>query len=220
MAAHKTAKYLHGTKGSFMRGKPYTLVSAGQPSLHSFHACMVYWNKGALRRNCRQKYGETSFSLSRVFLFSRNSRVRFWCLTLWHLWIGKAKHPGPALTLSQVGGLEVFNVGEGAEVAHGHLALDAQVDFLAVVEHRLIPARVRSEWARLKEKGLASIWSPACQDSSHVGNVGVVSMRGATIALPTFATGQLKRFFECDRDIWCLQVYPFGNAVWLPGCRF
>ena len=127
--------------------------SAGQPSLHSFHACMVYWNKGALRRNCRQKYGETSFSPSRVFLFSRNPSVRFWGLIIWHLWIGRAKHPGPALPLSQVGGLEVFNVGEGAEVAHGHLALDAQVDFLAVVEHRLIPARVRSEWARLKEKG-------------------------------------------------------------------
>ena len=32
-----------------------------------------------------------------------------------------------------------------------------RVDFLAVVEHRLIPARVRSEWARLK----ASRWPPS-----------------------------------------------------------
>ena len=32
---------------------------------------------------------------------------------------------------------------------HGDLALEAGVDFVAVVEHRLIPARVRSEWARL-----------------------------------------------------------------------
>ena len=29
-------------------------------------------------------------------------------------------------------------------MTHGDLALEAQVDFLAVVEHRLIPARVRS----------------------------------------------------------------------------
>ena len=48
-------------KGSFMRGKPYMLALAGQPNLHGYYACMVYWNKEALRRNCRQEYGETSF---------------------------------------------------------------------------------------------------------------------------------------------------------------
>ena len=76
--------------------------------------------------------------------------------------------------------------------------MDARIDFLAVVEHRLIPARVRSEWARLKSKGVASIWAPASQDSSHVGNagVGVVSLRGAPLSLPTFAAAQFKRFFE------------------------
>ena len=54
--------------------------------------------------------------------------------------------------------------------------MEAGVAFLAVVEYRLIPARVRSEW---ECKELASIWAPACQDSSHVGNagVGVISMR-------------------------------------------
>ena len=61
----------------------------------------------------------------------------------------------------------------------GDLVLEARVDFLAVIERRSIPARVRSEWARLREKGMAFIWAPASQDSSHVGNagVGVVSMR-------------------------------------------
>ena len=61
--------------------------------------------------------------------------------------------------------------------------------FLAVVEHRLIPARVRSETARLKEEGADfSIWAPACQDSSHVGcaGVGVVSMRGAPVVVAYF----------------------------------
>ena len=63
-------------------------------------------------------------------------------------------------------------------MTHCDFALEAQVDFLAVVEHRLIPARARSECDRLRRKGLASIWA-ACQDSSHVGNagVGVVSLR-------------------------------------------
>ena len=34
-------------------------------------------------------------------------------------------------------------------LTHGDLVLDAGLDFLAVTEHRLIPARVRSEWAGL-----------------------------------------------------------------------
>ena len=55
------------------------------------------------------------------------------------------------LTLFHHVGLEVFNVGRW--LTHGDLALEARVDFLAVVEHRLIPARVRSKWARLEVKG-------------------------------------------------------------------
>ena len=53
---------------------------------------------------------------------------------------------------------------------------------------------------------MASIWAPACQDSSHVGNagVGVISMRGAPVALPSFATAQFKRFFDCGRAVRCL----------------
>ena len=80
------------------------------------------------------------------------------------------------LPFSQV--VVVFNV--GGWLTYGDPAFDVKVDFFAVVEHRLIPARVRSEWARLKKRGLASIWAPACQGSSHVGNagVGVISMRG------------------------------------------
>ena len=69
----------------------------------------------------------------------------------------------------------------GACFTHGDLALEAQVDYLTVVAHRLILARVRIEWDWLRTKGLASIWALAPQDSSHVGNagVGVVSMRDA-----------------------------------------
>ena len=54
---------------------------------------------------------------------------------------------------------------------------------------------MRSEWARLKSEGDASIWAPASQESSHVGNagVGVVSLRCAPLSLPTFATAQFKR---------------------------
>ena len=61
---------------------------------------------------------------------------RFWGQVLWHLWIGRAGKPGPGV---QHVAFEVFNV--GSWLAHGDLALEAQVDFFAVVEHHLIPAR-------------------------------------------------------------------------------
>ena len=199
------------------------LALAGRPSLHGDYACMVYWTQGAPRRNCRQKYGETSFSPFGVFLISRNSRERFWGLVFWHLWIGRARHPGPSVTSPHLG-IEVLNV--GGWLTHGDLALDTSVDFLAVVEHRLIPARVRSEWSRLRRKDLASIWSPASQDSSHVGNagVGVISLRGAPLSLPTFATAQFKRFFDCGRAVRCM--VPLGSGrfmhlvvfIWFSRC--
>ena len=61
-------------------------------------------------------------------------------------------------------------------------------------------------------KGLSSVWAPASQDFSHVGNagVGVVSMRGAPVAMPTFATAQFKRFFDCGRAVRCL--LPLGGS--------
>ena len=95
--------------------------------------------------------------------------------------------------------------------------MEARVDFLAVVEHRLIPARVRSEWSRLRNKGLSSFWAPASQDSPHVGNagVGVVSLRGAPLALPTFATARFKRFFDCGRVVRCMLPLGFGRFMHL-----
>ena len=86
------------------------LASAGQPSLHGYDACMVYWTEGTLRRIYMHEYGETSFSPFWVFLFSRNSSERFWALILWHLWIGRARHPGPP-SLPRHVGVEFLNVG-------------------------------------------------------------------------------------------------------------
>ena len=96
-----------------------------------------------------------------------------------------------------VGWLLRFSL-KGGWLTHGDLVLEALVDCIAVVEHRLIPARVRSEWTMLRGKGLATIiWAPASQESSHVGNagVGVISMRGAPLSLPTFATVTVVELF-------------------------
>ena len=97
---------------------------------------------------------KTSFSPLFVFLLSRISGF-LWCgVVLWHLWIGRARHPGPGSVPFLI---QVLNV--GGWLTHCDFALDVGVDFLAVVEHRLIPARVRSEWARLRCKKIASIWA-------------------------------------------------------------
>ena len=59
---------------------------------------------------------------------------------------------------------------------------------------------------------MASIWAPASQDSSHVGNagIGVVSLRGAPLALPTFATAQFRGFFDCGRAV--RRMLPLGSG--------
>ena len=62
-------------------------------------------------------------------------------LTFWHLWIGRARHPG-LTSLPHHVGVEFLDV--DGWLTHGDFALEVGVDFLAVAEHRLIPARVRS----------------------------------------------------------------------------
>ena len=193
-AAHNTVPLFLGwvfVFGLFVNWKPYMLAILRRPSLHGYYACMVFKAKGALWRNCRLKQCETSFSPFGVFLCSRYSLKRWWGKVLWLLWVGRARHPGP---FSGSMSVEVFNV--GGWLTHGDLALETKVDFLAVIEHRLVPARVRGEWARLRARGASSVWSPASQESSHVGHggVGVVSLRGAPLSLPTSATTQFRRF--------------------------
>ena len=104
---------------------------------------------------------------------------------MWVLWIGRARHPGPPSSWGI--SLEAFNV--GGWLTHGDLVFGSKADFLAVSEHRLIPARVRGAWAELRRKGIHSVWSPASQVGSQVGHagVGIVSLKGASVSMPTFA---------------------------------
>ena len=135
------------------------LASAGQPSLHGYDACMVYWTKGALRRNAGVE----------------------------------------VLYMLVVGSLMVI------------LHLGPGLIFLLLLSMRLIPARGK-EVSRpgLRGKGMASIWANTSQDSSHVGNAGVgcFQYEGAPVALPTFATAQFKRFFDCGRAV--RRLLPLG----------
>ena len=83
--------------------------------------------------------------------------------------------------------------------------------FLSVTEHRLVSARARSEWKRLRGRNISSIWSPASQEFSVVGNAGVcvVSLRGAPLALPTFATPGFERVFLLGQS--CSLFGTFGR---------
>ena len=65
----------------------YMLVLVRLPSLHDNYACMVSWNKGALRGNCRQIHSKTSFSPVWGFLLCRNYLYRFCGVILWYLWL-------------------------------------------------------------------------------------------------------------------------------------
>ena len=117
---------------------PYTLAKVRLPSPLSDDTCKVLRPRRALGGNNGLTKRETSFPSPRplgkvgVISESRTSMKRFWGKVLWHLWLGRARLPGPLVIPL--------------------LALEAglRADFLAVSEHRLIPARVQGEWAALR----------------------------------------------------------------------
>ena len=131
-------------------------------------------------------------------------------LVLWMFRIGEARNPGPRF-LSKDLSIESVNV--GGWISNGDTALESTAHFLAVVEHRLIPARSRSVTNSLKvTSGLVSVWAPACQDSipgGHAG-VGVISLKGAPITLPTFSNPEFGEFFRLGRAIRV--ILPLANG--------
>ena len=129
--------------------KLYMLALVERPSLHSYDACMVFGLKGHSGEIAGKHKVRPLFLLDKVFLFNRNSSVRFWGLVFWHSWIGRARNPGPVPHHFAV---KVFNV--GGWLTHGDLTLEARVDSLAVVEHTLIPARCGVGGLGLKVRGL------------------------------------------------------------------
>ena len=69
----------------------------------------------------------------------------------------------------------------------GDLALGSPAHFLAIAEHRLVPARARTVTTQLRHSRRSSVWAPSCQDvtpGGHAG-VGVISLHGALLSLPT-----------------------------------
>ena len=108
---------------------------------------------------------------------------------------------GPVRGLFIPGQLSIEFANIGGWLTYGDLAMDSCAQFLAVAEHRLIPARARSVGHQLRRAGFHSVWAPACQDTipgGHAG-VGVVSLGGAPLALPSFVTPDFWEFFRLGR---------------------
>ena len=65
--------------------------------------------------------------------------------------------------------------------------------------------------------GFHSVWAPACQDriaGGHAG-VGVVSLGGASLSLPSFVTPQFHEFFKLGRAIRSTLITARGGVVHL-----
>ena len=91
-------------------------------SLSGYDAWLVIKSSRAPGGRDGQKEYKTPNSPLALFLVSLHSLWWFWGCLVWHLWIGRARHPGGWLT-------------------NCDFAMESGVDFLAVVEHRLVLAR-------------------------------------------------------------------------------
>ena len=133
---------------------------------------------------------------------------------------GRARHPGPGPRDTTPGQLSIEFINVGGWVTSGDLAMDSCAQFLAVAEHRLIPFRARSVCHHLRKAGHHSIWAPACQDQiagGHAG-VGVISLGGAPLSLPSFVTPQFQEFFRLGRVLRTTLPTSQGGVVHLFCC--
>ena len=88
---------------------------------------------------------------------------------------------------------------------------------LLQLEHRLIPSRARPICHQLRKAGHHSVWAPACQDrvaGGHAG-VGVVSLGGAHLSLPSFVTPQCQEFLRLGRVLRTTLPTAQGGVVHL-----
>ena len=135
----------------------------------------------------------------------------FWGLLIWMLSIGRARNPGPG-TSSYPPGFSIEFLNVGGWLSRGDLALESSAHFLAVAEHRLVPARARNVTTQLRQACLSSVGAPSCQDvtpGGHAG-VGVISLHGAPLSLPTILDSSFKEFFRIGRAMRV--VLPLGNG--------
>ena len=180
---------------------------------------------GAFWESSWQKQYKTRYSplvgflLPYTFLISKRSLRLFWGLLIWMLSIGRARHPGPG-TSSYPPGFSIEFLNVGGWLSRGDLALESSAHFLAVAEHRLVPARARTVTTQLRQARRSSVWAPSCQDvtpGGHAG-VGVISLYGAPLSIPTLFDPSFKEFFRIGRAMRV--VLPLVMVVWFISLSF
>ena len=115
--------------------------------------------------------------------------------------IGGARHPGPC-TSSYPSGFSIE-------------FLESTVHFLAIAEHRLVPARARTVTTQLRQARRSSVWAPSCQDvtpGGHAG-VGVISLHGAPLSFPTLFDPSFKGFFRIGLALRVVLLLGNGGVV-------
>ena len=130
--------------------------------------------------------------------------------------IGRARHPGPG-TSSYPPGFSIEFLNVGGWLSRGDLALESSAHFLAIAEHRLVPARARAVTTQLRQARRSSVWAPSCQDvtpGGHAG-VGVISLHGAPLSLPTLLDPSFKEFFRFGRAMRVILPLGDGGVVHL-----
>ena len=130
--------------------------------------------------------------------------------------IGRARHPGP-FTSSTPSGFSIEFLNVGGWLSRGYLALESSAHFLAIAEHRLVPARARTVTTQLRQARRSSVWAPSCQDVTLVGHagVGVISLHGAPLSLPTLFDPSFKEFFRISRAMRVIFLLGNGGVVHL-----
>ena len=196
------------------------LVTYGEPTPGNYYMHDVVSPNGAFLESSWQKHYKTRYSpflvgflLPYTFLPSKRSLRLFWCLLIWMLSIGRARHPGPG-TSSYPRGFSIEFLNVGGWLSRGDLALESSAHFLAIAEHRLVPARARAVTTQLRQARRSSVWAPSCQDvtpGGHAG-VGVISLHGASLSLPTLLDPSFKEFFRIGRAMRV--ILPLGDGGW------
>ena len=197
-------------------------VAYGEPTPGNYHMHDVVRPSGAFWGSSWQKHNKTRYSplvgflLPYTFLVSNRSLRFFWGLLLWMLSIGRARHPGPG-TSSYPPGFCIEFLTVGGWLSRGDLALESSAHFLAIAEHRLVPARARAVTTQLRQARRSSVWAPSCQDvtpGGHAG-VGVISLHGAPLSLPTLLDPSFKEFFRVGRAMRVILPLGDGGVVHL-----
>ena len=107
--------------------------------------------------------------------------------------------------------IEFLNV--GGWLSRGDLALESSAHFLAIAEHRLVPARARAVTT------LSFVKLDVLQSGHRLVRmsllvamlgVGVISLHGASLSLPTLLDSSFKEFFRVGRAMRV--VFPSGNG--------